>query len=373
MKKLVELRNDYLTEIETILATAEQEGRVLTEKEIARLKELKAETEKVDANMKAVEEARALTIVEEKEEKLTEEMEKREMDKTMEIREMEEKFVNAVRTGEIRELSTANGQALIPTTVADRIISRVIELSPLLQESTIYRTAGDLRIVKENQGMVCDFVEEGQVIAPKEMTFDAVVLKSYIIAGLTLVTNQMINNTNVDIVGYIVERVALAVKEKIEDAMLNGTEKGKGIVTTNNILEVSPAELMTIDTFIDAQAKCKAPAGECIWVVNREQLAEMRKMKTSTGELYLINDVVNSFQPMLLGSRVTVSDKAVNISYLKPQALAVKFSQDITVNVLKERYADMLSTGVIASAEFDCAVANDEQVVVVKTTPARKK
>ena len=31
MKKLVELRNDYLTEIETILATAEQEGRVLTE------------------------------------------------------------------------------------------------------------------------------------------------------------------------------------------------------------------------------------------------------------------------------------------------------------------------------------------------------
>ena len=69
MKKLVELRNDYLTEIETILATAEQEGRVLTEEEIARLKELKAETEKVDADMKAVEEARALTIVEEKEEK----------------------------------------------------------------------------------------------------------------------------------------------------------------------------------------------------------------------------------------------------------------------------------------------------------------
>ena len=104
MKKLVELRNDYLTEIETILATAEEEGRVLTEEEIARLKELKAETEKVDADMKAVEEARALTIVEEREEKLEEESEKRDMN--MEIREQEmNAFAEVLRTGEIESFN----------------------------------------------------------------------------------------------------------------------------------------------------------------------------------------------------------------------------------------------------------------------------
>ena len=124
MKKLVELRNDYLTEIETILATAEQEGRVLTEEEIARLKELKAETEKVDADMKAVEEARALTIVEEKEEKLEEESEKRDMN--MEIREQEmNAFAEVLRTGEMRALTTSANGAVIPTTVADEIVMKM--------------------------------------------------------------------------------------------------------------------------------------------------------------------------------------------------------------------------------------------------------
>ena len=237
MKKLVELRNDYLTEIETILATAEQEGRVLTEEEIARLKELKAETEKVDADMKAVEEARALTIVEEKEEKLEEESEKRDMN--MEIREQEmNAFAEVLRTGEMRALTTSANGAVIPTTVADEIVMKMRAKSSILDKATIYNEIGQLKIVKGEE-FVADYVDENTDLSETDKPLTAIVLDNFTIGALVVVSKSLINMTNLDIVDYFTTQIANALVNKVEKELLVGTpSKIDGCSKTTNTANI---------------------------------------------------------------------------------------------------------------------------------------
>lgn len=254
MKMMIEKRNDVLAEIEQILATAEQEGRVLTEEEIARLKELKAETEKVDEDIKAVEDARKLTKVEEPqtEEKITEEeSEKREM---MEIREQEiNQFAEVLKTGEVRALTASANGAVIPTAVADQIIVKMRAKSSVLDKATIYNEIGQLKIVKGNE-FVADYVDENTDLSETDAPLSAIVLDNFTIGALVVVSKSLINMTNIDIVDYVTTQIANALANKVEKELLVGTaSKIDGCSKTTNTAELTAD--CTLAELIKVQAK----------------------------------------------------------------------------------------------------------------------
>ena len=374
MKKLVELRNDYLTEIETILATAEQEGRVLTEEEIARLKELKAETEKVDADMKAVEEARALTIVEEKEEKLEEESEKRDMN--MEIREQEmNAFAEVLRTGEMRALTTSANGAVIPTTVADEIVMKMRAKSSILDKATIYNEIGQLKIVKGEE-FVADYVDENTDLSETDKPLTAIVLDNFTIGALVVVSKSLINMTNLDIVDYFTTQIANALVNKVEKELLVGTpSKIDGCSKTTNTANLQ--EEFTLADLIKVQAKAIAKAEDCIWVASREVFEELASKVDAIGRPYMVQgfDTTGAVVNKLLGAKVEVSDalEGKALYYGDFSGLAVKISQKAEVQVLKEKYATKNALGVVGFIGIDAKVQSDEKIVKVTVAGGRKR
>ena len=374
MKKLVELRNDYLTEIETILATAEQEGRVLTEEEIARLKELKAETEKVDADMKAVEEARALTIVEEKEEKLEEESEKRDMN--MEIREQEmNAFAEVLRTGEMRALTTSANGAVIPTTVADEIVMKMRAKSSILDKATIYNEIGQLKIVKGEE-FVADYVDENTDLSETDKPLTAIVLDNFTIGALVVVSKSLINMTNLDIVDYVTTQIANALVNKVEKELLVGTpSKIDGCSKTTNTANLQ--EEFTLADLIKVQAKAIAKAEDCIWVASREVFEALASKVDAIGRPYMVQgfDTTGAVVNKLLGAKVEVSDalEGKALYYGDFSGLAVKISQKAEVQVLKEKYATKNALGVVGFIGIDAKVQSDEKIVKVTVAGARKR
>ena len=375
MKKLVELRNDYLTEIETILATAEQEGRVLTEEEIARLKELKAETEKVDADMKAVEEARALTIVEEKEEKLEEESEKRDMN--MEIREQEmNAFAEVLRTGEMRALTTSANGAVIPTTVADEIVMKMRAKSSILDKATIYNEIGQLKIVKGEE-FVADYVDENTDLSETDKPLTAIVLDNFTIGALVVVSKSLINMTNLDIVDYVTTQIANALVNKVEKELLVGTpSKIDGCSKTTNTANIQ--EEFTLADLIKVQAKAIGTRAEdCIWVASREVFESLASKVDAIGRPYMVQgfDTTGAVVNKLLGAKVEVSDalEGKALYYGDFSGLAVKISQKAEVQVLKEKYATKNALGVVGFIGIDSKVQSDEKIVKVTVAGGRKR
>lgn len=369
MKHLVEKRNSALARIEEILALVEEEQRPLTDEEKVELEALKAEVEDINSQEKVVEEARALEPVKE----IKEEINKREVTEVMEKRELqlqeERAFENAIRNGEIRNLQAGDNGSLIPETVSERIVAKVKEISPLLAECQMVNVKGNYRVIKETSATEADYVEEGNAFSGANSTFEAVVLKSYVIGALVKVSNSLVNNTELDIIGYVVDRLAKAIAEKLEKEILVGTEgKITGISKTKNVVTCASEEI-TIDDLIDLQNAVYARPEETMFIVSRETFGKIRKMKDGNGQPYLCADASTGFANTLFGARVVVSDMLTGdaLGYLvDPKAVVVKFAKEVEVRVLNEKYADVYATGVVGYVEADATIENDQKCAVLK-------
>lgn len=372
MKHLVEKRNSALARIEEILALVEEEQRPLTDEEKAELEALKAEVEDINSQEKVVEEARALEPVKE--------INKREVTEVMEKRELqlqeERAFENAIRNGEIRNLQAGDNGSLIPETVSERIVAKVKEISPLLAECQMVNVKGNYRVIKETSATEANYVEEGSAFTGADSTFEAVVLKSYVIEALVKVSNSLVNNTELDIIGYVVDRLARAIAEKLEKEILVGTEgKITGISKTKNVVTCA-GEDITIDDLIDLQNAVYARPEETMFIVSRETFGKIRKMKDGNGQPYLCADASTGFANTLFGARVVVSDMLTGdaLGYLvDPKAVVVKFAKEVEVRVLNEKYADVYATGVVGYVEADATIENDQKCAVLKAKGAMRK
>ena len=83
----------------------------------------------------------------------------------------------------------------------------------------------------------------------------------------------------------------------------------------------------------------------------------------------LQDDVSLPFGTSLLGKPVYVSDNMPDIGdggaviyYGDMKGLATKFSEDISIQVLRERFADEHVDGVIGWFEFDAKVQDEQQI-----------
>lgn len=377
MKHLIEERNSKLERIEEILALIEEEKRPLTDEEKSELEALKAEVEEINSQEKVVEEARALEPVKE----IKEEINKSEVTEVMEKRELqlqeERAFENAIRNGEIRNLQAGDNGSLIPETISERIVAKVKEISPLLAECQMVNVKGNYRVIKEASATEANYVEEGSAFTGTDSTFEAVVLKSYVIGALVKVSNSLINNTELDIIGYVVDRLARSIAEKLEKEILVGTVgKITGISTTKNIVNCV-GDTVAIDDLIDLQNAVLARPEDTMFIVSRETFGKIRKMKDATGQPYLCADASRGFANTLFGARVVVSDMLTGgdiLGYLvDPKAVVVKFAKEVEIRVLNEKYADVYATGVVGYVEADATIENDQKCAVLKPKNRMKK
>ena len=91
------------------------------------------------------------------------------------------------------------------------------------------------------------------------------------------------------------------------------------------------------------------------------------------GRYLLQDDISLPFGASLLGKPVYVSDNMPQIAtgnkvlyYGDFRGLGTKFSEDINIEVLRERYADQHAYGIIGWFEFDGKVINEQMLAGLK-------
>lgn len=372
-KGLIEKKNDLITRAEAILNDAETNKRELTDDEAQELAEIRDDVRKIKEALKIHEE-----IKDEKKELKEDVVETNEEEQRAEAEERAfEEYVRGVvmhKRGDAVNLTKGANGAIIPTTIANKIISTVYDICPILEKSTKYNVKGKLVVPFYDEGttaITVDYAEEFEELTSSVGSFDKIELDGFLAGTLTLISRSLINNQNFPLVDFIVERMAYAIKRFIEKELLNGTsQKIEGLSGVTLGVTASATTAITADEVVRLHDAIKDDfQNGAVWIMSPATRTALRTLKSSTG-YYLLNDDVSSpFGTTLLGKPVYVTDNMpdmgagkVAIYYGDMSGLATKFSEDMTIEVLREKYATMHAVGVVGWLEFDSKVENAQKI-----------
>lgn len=369
MKFLIEKRNSIVEEINNMFVQAETEKRALTDDEQAlydaKTKELKA----LDKTIEAKKESRSLEMMDDEKPKTPEQkIEERSAE------EVEERaFETLIRENRTGEMAKTDNGAVIPTTIANKIIERVKQIAPLYAMSTKFNVKGALTFPVSKDAITTAYQEEFTALTSSKVGFDSAKLDGFLVGALSKISNSLINNSQFDIVSYVVNKVAESIAVFLENELINGTTKINGVLdTTKNTTVVkfeTTADVPTVDELIAMQVEIpQQNQANCMWLVSNKTLIALLQLKDGNNRYLLNDDVVNGFGYTLLGKPVMVSDnmKDTNVVYGDFSAMYVNVHEDVAIQVLNEKYADEHATGVLAWLEVDGRVIEPQKLVVSK-------
>lgn len=382
-KALTERKNDLITRAENLVNTAESEKRELTDAEAAELAEIRDDVKKIKDALDitdTIDEARdgepATGNASESADRACEDEER-----AIEKRDYDA-FDNYIRGHVIHErsgeLAPANNGAIVPTTIARKIIELVYDMCPILERSDKYTVKGKFSIpyypANAATQIAVDYQTEFNALSSSTGNFTTIDLTGFLAGALTKVSKSLVNNVDFDLVGFVVKRMAYDISRWIEKELINGTsQKIEGLSGATNTLTAAASSAVTADELIQLQGKVKDVFQDnAIWIMNPATRDALRTLKDDVGRYMLIDDLQSPFGKTLLGKPVYVSDNCPtlgsgkrSIFYGDMSGLAVKFSEELNVEVLRERYADEHAIGVIGWVELDGKVANQQKIAVL--------
>lgn len=378
LKALAEQRAALLAEMEAISETAKAETRAYSEEELARAEELEAQIRAIDATYKA-EEARAVLAASPKAVPVDGDITP--TDKTeAEERAFAQYIVDSKAEFRAGELTMSANGAVIPTSIVNKIISKVKEISPLYAMATKYNIGGTITIPyydESTSAITMGYVEEFTELESHVGQFKSIELKGYLAGTLSVLSLSLINNSQFDVIGYIVNKMAEAIANWVEKELLRGTfQKITGLSNISAAMTVTAASqnAITADEIMELQDKVidAFQNGAC-FIMNRETRSAIRKLKDSDGNYLLNRDVSAKWGYTLFGKDVYTTDNADTMAAGKTviyygdfSGLAIKISEDASINVLREKYATQHAVGVYAYMELDSKIENAQKIACLK-------
>lgn len=373
IKALEEKRANLLNEMQDVMEGARKETRALTEDEEKKFSELKNEVERIDRTIERENEMRSfdelgVTGRKEKEEK-----------EDVEVRA----FASVIRNRSDENITKSDNGAVIPKTIAQKIVDKIKDISPLYEMSEKFDTKGVTGIPyvdTEHDNIVMGYAEEFVDLEAKGERLASVNLEGKLAGVLVKISQSLLNNTDLDLTNHVVNKLAMARAEFIDHEIIAGNTENKIIALSaaKNTMTAAKANELKADELIELQGMLKSVYQKgAIWVMNPKTYTQVKLLKDGNGK-YLLNDLItDGFSGFLLGKPVYTSDQFDEvaagknvIAYLDPaQALATKTIEE-SIQPLREKYAIQHALGIVEWAELDAKIQNEQAAAVLKMKSA---
>lgn len=382
LKKLTEQRAKKQKEMQDLVDAADAEERSLNEAEIAEFEKLEKEVLGIDASIRAVNAARNLDDDipagddDEKEKKKDKEQEQREAEER-DLADFEAYLRGKVEERENTNMVKTENGAVIPSTIANKIIQKVVDICPIYYDADRYNVKGTLQIpyydetTKDIKMEYCDEFTDGESSVGK---FASITLTGYLARAITDVSKSLINNSQFNIVDFVVTRMALSIAKFLEKELLHGTDsKVDGLKGVTQKVTAASATEVTADEIIDLQeAVPDEYQADAYFIMNKKTRKAIRKLKDGQGNYLLNKDANSRWGYTLFGKDVYTSANMdemaagkTAIYYGDYKGLAVKVSEDINIDVLRETKARQHAVEVLGFVEFDAKVQNAEMIAAL--------
>ncbi len=312
IERQIEIRNRAWEEAKAILDTAAAEGRDLSAEEEQTYARINDDLNKRSETIKALQ--------------ADEEREARIAEATRGLRtEHGFKVVNdadtirALARGEIRsaefekrDVVTTSTGAPVPTSFYDQLVEHMVVVGPMLETSTMLRTAGGeaLQIPRTSAYSGASVFAQGSAIGESDPTFQAfITLNAYKYAFLVQVSREMIEDSGVDLLGFLSRQTGISIGVAVNKALTTGTDStmpngiavaaGSGITGGTGVSGAFTADNL-IDLSYSVNSAYRRMPGTG-WQMAATSLAATRKLKDTVGQ-YLFQPSLVAGQPdTLLG------------------------------------------------------------------------
>lgn len=364
LKALIEKRNALVEEINTMFETAEKEVRALNEEEQTAFESKTAELKALDKTIEGAKDVRSLGAMDVPTE------ERKAVEKEEKVEDVEARaFEQLIRENRTGEMAKSDNGAVIPTTIANRILDKVKQIAPLYNLATKFNVKGKLDFPVASKQITTAYATEFTALTSSNVGFTKRTLDGFLVGALSKVSVSLINNAQFDIVNYVVNKVAESIALFLEKEIINGAGSTAmtGVLTDTLVKAVDTvADTPTADEFIATQVAVpqQYQAG-AMWLVSNATLLAMRQMKDENGRYFLQNDLSNGFGYTFLGKPVMVSDQMVdtNVVYGDFSGYFINIHENASIKVLNEKYADEHAVGVVAWLEVDGKVMEEGKLV----------
>lgn len=298
IKAMKEELNSLKEEKRSLLNSAITETRSLSSVEDERLKEVNTKIEKLENDIKNQEmSVRANTI----EEKIENKGEIKMNNQEQEIRAIE----NFIKTGEIAEeiratQTSAMNTAIQPTYIDNELVRRLEEVAPVFSKARMYQSrAGELKIPREAEANLyeCGFVGEDADVPEKAFSFDTISLKSVRVGAYVKVTQQLLNDVELDIVSYVVDMLARRLGATLDHHAITGAGTKTSHSDLQGLANLTKAEdgvnevqgaALDADVFLDAiHALHPSLLNGAEFYMNRKTYNAVSKLKDKDGQYLL--------------------------------------------------------------------------------------
>jgi HK97 family phage major capsid protein len=364
MPTLLEQRNNLITEAETLVNTAKTETRSMKEEESTRFDQIQSEIKQIDKTIQAETVASQMSS-QKTQAKAPEQEEQRAL--------AVDKFVKFIK-GDTRALDVANNGAIIPTEIANDIITRVKELSPIYQRATVFNVGGDLVFPAfDTNSIVTAYVADLQELTAQNGNFTSRKLQNFIAGSLVTLSRSLLNRSDFALAQFVTNQMAQSISNFIERELLigAGVTSATGIFSDANVTTVTPAgATFTADDLISQQLSIPQQfQNACAWIMNKATFASFRKLKDANGNYLLNRDITGPFGWEVLGKPVFISENAPTnaVAYGDYSGLYVKLAQGIEIQLLTELFATQHALGVVGYVELDSRVIEDQKISVMET------
>ena len=376
-KQLLEKRNELVEKVNQLFSKCEEEKRAFNEEEKASYEAMSKEIKDIDDTVRMFDASKTLA-----DGKKIPASSKAQADFEKESRA----FASYLRKGKIVEtrvavnMTTGDNGAIIPATIAAKIIETVENICPIFNMTTKYNVKGTITfpVYDESEDKVqCAYATEFTALDSHTGKFTPVVLGGYLVGALTKISKSLINNAQFDVVSYVISKVSLAIARFLEKECLLGTGSSacQGVlVGATQKVTAAAATAITADEIIDMQLKVPQQYQDgATWIVNVDTLGALRKLKDKEGDYLLTKDLTQGFGFLLLGKPVYLSD---NMPKIKANAKPIVYGDfsglysnlrpGIEMQMLNEKYADEHAVGVVTWYEVDTKVIEPQKVAVLE-------
>ena len=382
IKFYMEKRAEYEKRMSEMLDLAQIEERALTDEESTEFDDLEKKIQNIDRTMAAEERARKLELTNEESEEKNEEQRAKDQD-AADMKAFANYIRGVVSEERAENLVTASKGAIVPTSIANKIIAKVYDICPVYQLADRYPVKGTLSIPyydeDESNAITVAYATEGTALTANSGKFKSVELTGFLAGAMCKVPKSLVNNSDFAVTEYIINRMSESIARWIEGEILLA-KGGKiiGMTDATQVITAASATAITADELIELQEQVPdvfQPG--CAWIMNKATRTAIRKLKDNDGNYLLNRDATARWGYTLFGADVYVSDSMPKMAagekavyYADLTGVAVKVPEEINIEVFRERFADQHCLGVCGWLEIDAKIENQQKIAVLKMKSA---
>jgi HK97 family phage major capsid protein len=276
-------------------------------------------------------------------------------------------------------LTTNAASILKPEQVHELIVQPLTQESVAFQASTVARTTShDYRIPTVTGDPDTNWVAEAAEIPLDDVDFGEVVVTPKKCAGLTVVSNELIQDSSPEATNIIGQRLVQSLKRKVDSAWFANTTAngpaGLGSITPTDVY-VGVGGFTNVDPFYEALAAAEGVGAKLnAFVVNPDVALDLARLKEGTGsnKNLLQPDPTQPGRRVVAGVPLLVSpDAPVGVVWGIPKAVTfVVLRKDAEVALDSSPFFTSDRTAVRVTLRVGFGFAHEDAVVALRIADA---